>query len=137
MAIPADPLSRRRSLRLLLGGAPALLLGGCALNAQSEAVGAATQPLSERIEALLQGKGKLPEFRPSQVDPAALLINSFNGNPRIPARQLPTRRDTTGKPSPEPRSGPPGGSAPAPVRHPPRLRGGMVGDRGLVGAAAG
>jgi DMSO/TMAO reductase YedYZ molybdopterin-dependent catalytic subunit len=83
MVIPADPLSRRRSLRLLLGGAPALLLGGCALNAQSEAVGAATQPLNERIEALLQGKGKLPEFRPSQVDPAALLINSFNGTPEF------------------------------------------------------
>ncbi len=83
MATPADPLSRRRSLGLLLGGAPSLLLGGCALNAHSEAVGAATQPLNERIEALLQGKGKLPEFRPRQVDPAALLINSFNGIPEI------------------------------------------------------
>lgn len=83
MAIPADPLSRRRSLGLLLGGAPSLLLGGCALNAQSEAVGAATEPLNERIGALLQGKGTLPEFQASQVDPAALLINSFNGTPDV------------------------------------------------------
>lgn len=83
MAHPADPLSRRRSLGLLLGAAPTLLLGGCALNGVSEAVGAATQPLNERLEALLQGKGKLPEFRPSQVDPAALLINSFNGTPEF------------------------------------------------------
>jgi len=83
MALHADRLSRRRSLGLLLGGAPSLLLGGCALNAHSEAVGAATQPLNERIEALLQGKGTLPEFRPGQVNPAALLINSFNGTPDI------------------------------------------------------
>ncbi len=82
MATPAESFSRRRALALL-GGVPPLLLGGCALNGWGEAVGAATQPLNERIEALLQGKGALPEFRPSQVDPAALLINSFNGTPAI------------------------------------------------------
>jgi len=82
MAAPADPFSRRRALALL-GAAPSLLLGGCALNGVSNAVGAATQPLNERIEALLQGKGAVPEFRPSQVEPAALLINSFNGTPAI------------------------------------------------------
>jgi hypothetical protein len=42
-----------------------------------------TWPLNERIEALLQGKGTLPVFRPDQVDPADLLINSFNGTPEI------------------------------------------------------
>jgi DMSO/TMAO reductase YedYZ molybdopterin-dependent catalytic subunit len=83
MASPPDPLSRRRSLGLLLGGGSSLLLGGCALNGWSETVGEATQPLNERIEALLQGKGTLPEFRRSQVQPEALLINSFNGTPGI------------------------------------------------------
>jgi DMSO/TMAO reductase YedYZ molybdopterin-dependent catalytic subunit len=83
MVPPPDPLSRRRSLGLLLGGGSSLLLGGCALNGLSGTVGEATQPLNERIEALLQGKGTLPEFRRSQVQPEALLINSFNGTPEI------------------------------------------------------
>ncbi len=80
-----DParLDRRRLLRLGLATAPSLLLGGCALNGLSGAVGDATQPLNERIEALLQGGGPVPEFRPDQVDPAALLVNSFNGIPRL------------------------------------------------------
>jgi DMSO/TMAO reductase YedYZ molybdopterin-dependent catalytic subunit len=82
-AVPSEVLSRRRSLALLLGGGSSLLLGGCALNGWSATVGEATQPLNERVEALLQGKGKLPEFRPSQVQPGALLINSFNGTPTI------------------------------------------------------
>ncbi len=83
MVSPPDPLSRRRSLGLLLGGGSSLLLGGCALNGLSGAVGEATEPLNERIEALMQGKGILPEFRRSQVQPEALLINSFNGTPEI------------------------------------------------------
>ena len=46
-------------------------------------MGEATQPLNERLEALLQGRGPVPLFRPDQVDPAALLVNSFNGVPRL------------------------------------------------------
>lgn len=80
-----DPsrLSRRQLLGLTLGGGSSLCLGGCALNGLSTAVGQATEPLNERIEALLQGAGPVPEFRPDQVDPAALLVNSFNGIPRL------------------------------------------------------
>lgn len=76
-------LSRRQLLGFTLGGGSSLFLGGCALNGLSTAVGQATEPLNERIEALLQGSGPVPEFRPDQVDPAALLINSFNGIPRL------------------------------------------------------
>ncbi len=80
-------LNRRQLLGLGVSGGSSLLLGGCALNGLSEAVGNATQPLNERSEALLQGKGKVPEFRQDQVDPAALLVNSFNGVPMLdPAR---------------------------------------------------
>lgn len=86
MALPTR-LKRRQLLGLGLGGGSSLLLGGCALNGLSESVGHATQSLNERLEALLQGKGAVPEFRPDLVDPAALLVNSFNGVPRIdPAR---------------------------------------------------
>ena len=60
MADPPYPPSRRRALGLLLSGGTSLLLGGCALNRWSTAVGEATQPLNERIEALLQGKGPVP-----------------------------------------------------------------------------
>ncbi|WP_216900742.1 molybdopterin-dependent oxidoreductase [Synechococcus sp. CCY 9618] len=83
MSSPADGLGRRQALGLLMGGGSSLLLGGCALNGLSEAVGEATQPLNERIEALLQGRGAVPEFDRRQVQPEALLVNSFNGTPRI------------------------------------------------------
>jgi DMSO/TMAO reductase YedYZ molybdopterin-dependent catalytic subunit len=78
---PPPPVSRRRLLGLGVAGGSSLVLGGCALNGFSEAVGGATQPLNERLEALLQGR--VPQFRPDQVDPEALLINSFNGTPRL------------------------------------------------------
>ncbi len=77
------PLSRRGLLGLGLGGGSSLLLGGCILDRYSEAVGNATQPLNERIEALIQSPKPVPEFGRDQVDPDALLINSFNGIPRL------------------------------------------------------
>lgn len=83
MGVSSDVLSRRRSLGLLLGGGSSLLLGGCALNRWSGSVGEATQPLNEWLEARLQGQEMLPEFRPNQVEPEALLVNSFNGTPTL------------------------------------------------------
>jgi hypothetical protein len=56
-------LNRRELIGLGFSGGSSLLLGGCALNGLSEAVGKATQPFNERIEGLMQGKGKVPEFR--------------------------------------------------------------------------
>ncbi len=82
--MPSTPvLSRRQLLGLGISGGSSLLLGGCALNDLSSSVGDATQPLNERLEALLQGRGPVPLFRPDQVEPAALLINRFNGVPRL------------------------------------------------------
>jgi DMSO/TMAO reductase YedYZ molybdopterin-dependent catalytic subunit len=79
----ASQLSRRRLLALGASAGSSLLLGGCALNGFSEQMGQISEPLNQRLEALLQGRGPVPEFRPDQVDPAALLINSFNGTPRL------------------------------------------------------
>ena len=80
-----DParFNRRQLLGLGVSGGSSLLLGGCALNGFSETVGNATQPLNERIEALMQGKGPVPLFRRDQVDPKDLLVNSFNGVPQL------------------------------------------------------
>jgi len=83
MAASPEALSRRHALGLLLANGSSLVLGGCALNDWSETVGEATQPLNERLEALLQGRHQLPEFRRSQVEPEALLVNSFNGTPTL------------------------------------------------------
>jgi DMSO/TMAO reductase YedYZ molybdopterin-dependent catalytic subunit len=79
----SSQLNRRQLLGLGVSGGSALLLGGCALNGLSESVGNATQPLNERIEALMQGKGPVPLFRRDQVDPKHLLVNSFNGVPHL------------------------------------------------------
>jgi len=76
-------VKRRQWLGLGVSGGSSLLLGGCALNGLSKAVGNATQPLNERIEALMQSRNPVPEFRRDQVDPDALLVNSFNGVPRL------------------------------------------------------
>ncbi|MCT0223729.1 molybdopterin-dependent oxidoreductase [Synechococcus sp. CS-1328] len=82
--MPRPPLlNRRQLLGLGVSGGSSLLLGGCALNDLSASVGEATQPINERLEALLQGRGPVPLFRPDQVDPAALLVNSFNGVPKL------------------------------------------------------
>lgn len=80
---PRSLLSRRRLLGLGVSGGSSLLLGGCALNGLSEQAGQISEPLNQRLEALLQGRGPVPEYRPDQVDPEALLINSFNGTPRL------------------------------------------------------
>ena len=78
--------SRRRFLTTALGGGAALGLGGCALTPGGASLASLTRPLNERIEAWLQSQGPVPDFRPDQIEPSALLVNSFNGTPRLDGR---------------------------------------------------
>jgi DMSO/TMAO reductase YedYZ molybdopterin-dependent catalytic subunit len=78
-----SPLRRRQVLQGGLAAGSGLLLGGCALNGFGPQVARATRPLNERLEAWLQSKGPVPEFSRQQVQPEALLINSFNGVPTM------------------------------------------------------
>jgi DMSO/TMAO reductase YedYZ molybdopterin-dependent catalytic subunit len=76
-------LNRRQLIRSGLTAAGGLLLGGCAFDGFGPDVARATGPLNQRLEAWLQSKGRVPEFDRSQIQPAELLINSFNGQPQL------------------------------------------------------
>ena len=76
-------MKRRNLLQSALGTGGLLSLGGCALNPLGPEVAQLTRPLNERIEAWMQTEGAVPEFAQNQVEPAALLVNSFNGVPEI------------------------------------------------------
>lgn len=76
-------IKRRDLLQAGLASGGLLSLGGCALNPHGATVAQLTRPLNERIEAWMQARGAVPEFQRSQVEPAALLVNSFNGIPQI------------------------------------------------------
>ncbi|MBD1193814.1 MAG: molybdopterin-dependent oxidoreductase [Vulcanococcus sp. Clear-D1] len=76
-------MKRRSLLQSALGTGGLLSLGGCALNPLGQEVAQLTRPLNERIEAWMQATTPVPEFKRNQVEPAALLVNSFNGIPEI------------------------------------------------------
>lgn len=76
-------MKRRSLLQSALGTGGLLSLGGCALNPLGQEVAQLTRPLNERIEAWMQATNPVPEFKRNQVEPAALLVNSFNGIPEI------------------------------------------------------
>jgi DMSO/TMAO reductase YedYZ molybdopterin-dependent catalytic subunit len=74
---------RRRLLHSGLVAGGQLLLGGCALDGLGPTVAGASRPLNEQLERWLQSRGPVPEFRRDQVEPQRLLVNSFQGTPRI------------------------------------------------------
>lgn len=74
-------LSRRQLLQTGLATGGGLLLGGCVLDQLGPDLANGTGPLNERLEAWLQSKGSIPEFQRRDVEPDALLVNSFNGVP--------------------------------------------------------
>ncbi len=76
-------MKQRSLLQSALGTGGLLSLGGCALNPLGQEVAELTRPLNERIEAWMQATTPVPEFKRNQVEPAALLVNSFNGIPEI------------------------------------------------------
>lgn len=79
----AQHLSRRQLLRTGLTAGGGLLLGGCVFDGLGPDVARATGPLNQLLEAWLQSKGPVPEFDRSQIQPADLLVNSFNGQPQL------------------------------------------------------
>lgn len=80
-----DLWTRRRLLRDALVGSGLLSLGGCALNPLGPGLARLTRPWNEALEMGLQTQGAVPDIHPAQVEPAALLVNSFNGVPAIDA----------------------------------------------------
>ena len=77
-------LSRRQLLHLAgLSGAN-LILGGCATTILEDVIGEVSEPLNQKVGSLLlKSQQPVPEFTLNDIQPEALIVNSFRGNPLI------------------------------------------------------
>lgn len=77
-------LTRRQLLQLSGISGIGLLLGGCGSSLFEEVAGKISEPLNQKVEALIFNPQKpVPEFPPSAIEPSALLLNTFGDTPRI------------------------------------------------------
>ena len=81
--VPRYSLRRRQFLQSGLSSI-SLLLGGCGSPLFEDVAGKISEPLNQKVEALLFNPQKLvPEFPLSAIEPEALLINTFKSTPQI------------------------------------------------------
>jgi len=60
------------------------MLGGCGVPIFADVVGAATEPLNQKVEELLfKPQTPVPEFAASQIEPDKLIVNTFGFTPVI------------------------------------------------------
>ncbi|XGV97008.1 MAG: molybdopterin-dependent oxidoreductase [Leptolyngbya sp. BL-A-14] len=84
LILPKRTLSRRRLLQWSGLSGAGLLLNGCASSLFAEQVGQFSEPLNQRIEALMLSQKPVPEFAASALDPAEkLLVNTFDTTPNL------------------------------------------------------
>jgi DMSO/TMAO reductase YedYZ molybdopterin-dependent catalytic subunit len=77
-------LTRRQFLNVSGISSLGFLLGGCGTPLFEDVVGKLSEPLNQKVEALLLNPQKpVPEFSLSDIQPEALLVNSFRYNPII------------------------------------------------------
>jgi DMSO/TMAO reductase YedYZ molybdopterin-dependent catalytic subunit len=83
LILPNRQISRRQLLQWSGMAGAGLLLNGCGSNFGVSAVGSATEPFNQTIQSLMTSQRPVPEFTASQIEPDALLVNSFAGTPEI------------------------------------------------------
>jgi DMSO/TMAO reductase YedYZ molybdopterin-dependent catalytic subunit len=84
--IPAH-LTRREAIQLLGISGISYLLGSCSSEFTAK-VGELSEPLNQSFsELLVKPQLLIPEFAKSAIDPKALLINSYEGTPKIDTDQ--------------------------------------------------
>ncbi|MGJ5672755.1 MAG: molybdopterin-dependent oxidoreductase [Nostochopsis sp.] len=77
-------LSRRQFLTISGLSGMSFLLGSCGIPILEDVVGEISEPLNQKVEALLfKSQQLVPEFSQSEIQPAALIVNSFRGTPVI------------------------------------------------------
>ncbi|HEY9747342.1 MAG TPA: molybdopterin-dependent oxidoreductase [Allocoleopsis sp.] len=80
--VPQSQLSRRQFLQVSGLSSLSFLLGGCGTPLFEDIVGKVSEPLNQQVETLLFQPQKLvPEFPLEAIEPEALIVNSFRGNP--------------------------------------------------------
>ncbi|BAY07923.1 molybdopterin-dependent oxidoreductase [Calothrix sp. NIES-2098] len=61
-----------------------LLLGGCGTTGFEDLVGKLSEPLNQKVETLIFNPQKpVPEFSASEIEPEALIVNTFRNTPII------------------------------------------------------
>lgn len=81
---PYSSLSRRQAIQLLAMSGIGYLLGSCSNMELAEKVGNLGEPLNQSFEKLLVASQRLiPEFPASEIDPQALIINTYGITPKI------------------------------------------------------
>ena len=88
LILPKHTLSRRRLLQLSGLSGVGFLLGGCGTNLLSDNVWQISEPLNQRLEALLLTQKAVPEFPVSAIEADKLLINTFDFTPQINPAQF-------------------------------------------------
>jgi DMSO/TMAO reductase YedYZ molybdopterin-dependent catalytic subunit len=76
-------LTRRQAIQLLSMSSIGYLLNGCSSELTAK-IGDLTEPLNQSFgELLVKPQLLIPEFSKSAIDPKALLLNSYEGTPKI------------------------------------------------------
>jgi DMSO/TMAO reductase YedYZ molybdopterin-dependent catalytic subunit len=82
--IERPQLSRRQFFKVSGISSMAFLLGGCGSPIFEDLVGKLSEPLNQKVEALIFNPQKpVPEFSKNEIQPEALLVNSFRHTPII------------------------------------------------------
>ncbi|MEC4813057.1 MAG: molybdopterin-dependent oxidoreductase [Scytonema sp. PMC 1069.18] len=77
-------LTRRNFLKVSGISSIGFLLGGCGTPIFEDVVGKLSEPLNQKAEAFILNPEKLiPEFSPEEIQPEALLVNTFRYTPMI------------------------------------------------------
>ncbi|BAY77810.1 oxidoreductase molybdopterin binding protein [Nostoc linckia NIES-25] len=76
--------SRRKFLQISGVSGASFLFGGCGTPIFEDVVGKLSEPLNQKVEKLIFQPQKLvPEFSLNEIEPEALIVNSFRYNPII------------------------------------------------------
>lgn len=81
--------SRRDFLKIAGVSSSGLILSGCGVPIFADLVGAATEPLNQKVEELLlKPETPVPEFAANQVEPGKLIVNTFGFTPVIDSEKF-------------------------------------------------
>jgi DMSO/TMAO reductase YedYZ molybdopterin-dependent catalytic subunit len=76
--------TRRQFLQISGLSGVSFLLGGCGTPSFEDLVGKISEPLNQKVETLIFNPQKpVPEFSPSEIQPEALIVNTFRNTPII------------------------------------------------------
>ncbi|MDZ7957855.1 MAG: molybdopterin-dependent oxidoreductase [Aulosira sp. DedQUE10] len=77
-------LTRRQFLQISGLSSVSFLLCGCGTPSFEDLVGKLSEPLNQKVEALIfKSQKPVPEFSPSEIQPEALIVNTFRDTPII------------------------------------------------------